>query len=195
MVTNKPATPKNQQLISPIAKTHGFSLEQAPSKALKGTITSMIGSIEWQSRVATEPATLVAPVELQQGEQIMTGVNGGVSIDFPNAVSLVALPNTQLNFVQTLPDNVVILQTSGKSEYTSLGTSPITLRTFGLLSKLNDAKISVSIDDTDSLVTIGVLKGSITAAYNDTDFVSQVLTTQEGETLKFDSATKTAVVE
>ncbi len=192
-IFNRPTAQKQEPLISPIATSGGFSLEQAPSKSLKGTI-SFTGSLEWQSRIATMPALLTQPVSLQQGEIIITKDTGRATIEFPNAVSISASPNTEIEFIQTLPDNFVVLQRQGKADYKKSGTTPLSLRILGMILKQNEGEISASIDDTGSLLTISVIKGSITAAYNDVDYLSNVLTVSEGETLTFDNETKTATI-
>src|SRR3989344_3525327 len=51
-------------------KTSLFSLENAPSESLKGKIEKMSGDIFWFGRVATEPARISSPIDVQQGENL-----------------------------------------------------------------------------------------------------------------------------
>src|SRR5258708_40366052 len=50
-----------------------YSVENAPSESMHGTITKMSGNIKWESRVATEAAAITTSPVLQQGEEINTG--------------------------------------------------------------------------------------------------------------------------
>src|SRR5437763_1209366 len=66
--------------------TSAFSLENAPTKSLRGTIQTLTGEVEWQSRTATTPAALTTIATIQQAERLVTKDTGNVVVAFPASV-------------------------------------------------------------------------------------------------------------
>jgi hypothetical protein len=164
----------SQQLITPISKS-GFSLENAPSKSLKATIISLSGDVGWQSRIATNSAAITKPMQIQQGEEIATGKNGQASIIFSNIANINIYPKTKINFIQTLPINILIEQNSGKSEYIKLSNNSLSIKSQSLLTKINQGKIIITVNESRPYISVDVKEGLATISYNDLNYITKVL--------------------
>jgi hypothetical protein len=165
-----------------------FSLNKAPSDTLSANISSFSGTVNWESRTATQSSKLLTTQKIQQGETITTEKDGKITIEFPNLITITVFPNTKLNFIQTIPTNIVISQESGDAEYTN--NTPFTIRINNLLIKPTNATIDTSIDN--EITTISVLKGSIKTAYNNQENISKTLLINSNQQLTFDNNNKEA---
>ena len=173
---------------TPLAQTTPFSLAVPPKASLKGSMISLSGVVDWQSREATEPAALFQKRAVLQGEEYWTKDTGSLNILFPNIAQLLITPNTHISFIQTLPTNFVMLQDSGEVTYTKLNTAtPVAIRVLRLLVAQNSGEVIISIDEEGSLVTITVKEGSVTIAFNDLETVSNVITIESGYSYTFDN--------
>jgi hypothetical protein len=177
----------------PVANTQ-FSLERAPAKSLTGTISSFSGDVNWQSRTASQAAKLIASQTIQQGEEITTGVNGKITLEFPNIATISASANTDLNIIQTLPANIVIDQSKGFANYAADGTTPLSVRSLNLLTNITGGIVNISVDKNQHIVTVDVQKGSGTEGFNDSQNKSNVITIDEGSQFIYNADTKNGVV-
>ncbi len=168
----------------------GFSVENAPSASIRGNILSMNGHVKWQSRVATEAAEITSSVTLQQGEQIATGETGQVKIEFPGACLINMGSGAQIDFVQSLPVDLVMLQASGSADFIKTGDVPVTVRALHLLIKQNGGEMGIGVDQKNSLVNINIIKGSITVAFNDLQNVTKVLNFDSNRRISFNDLTR-----
>lgn len=162
-----------------------FSFENAPSTSLKGTIATFSGEVKWESRTATQPATLTRVRSIQQGEEVYTGDDGTMTLHFPSVLSISLKPQTSLALVQTLPDNFVLTQNSGSATYEQQKMTSLSIRSHHLLIEQNEGTMSITTnpDTTDVLLTVE--RGSATVAYNDNESVSKVLSIPEGKQFIF----------
>lgn len=183
---------KLQHPTSTATQSH-FSLSNAPSDSLKGKVLSLAGDTKWESRNATAPAALNQLVTLQQGEEIVTGATGSMTIQFPKGISLNVSANSDVSFIQTLPQSMVFAQKSGLVKYTKTEDSPLFIRSNSLLLELQNGTISVAMND--AVTTVSVLSGNIKAAYNDIDTKSIVSSVSAGEKFVYDSMLKDGVIE
>ena len=164
-----------------------FSLENAPDKTLKATISTVSGEILWQSRTATEPSILLTKdLAVQQGEKLIASKSGTLTLNFDLAGELSLFPDTEIELVQTLPVNLVFNQTKGTAEYESRANTFAVLVNRLLLNFLK-ANVKVSIDNTKGIITVKVNQGEVIAAYNNQNFVSQRVELQENEGFIFDN--------
>lgn len=184
-LTQRSTTPKQSSLPS-----SQFSLNNAPKESIRGTISSMSGLINWQSRTATQPSELISPVQIQQGEIVSTGTNGHINIGFPSIGSIDLLPNSSTEIIQTLPVDFVINQSQGITTFTKTGKTPISVRTLNMLTQENSGKMVISVNTNNSTVTVDVLKGEAQSAFNDLNNQSSVQTIQEGNELVFHDDTR-----
>lgn len=178
---------EQQQIEIPTA----FSLKNAPSATIYGNITSLLGNVGWESRIATEPARIIAPQKVGQGEALETKEGGRVIVTFPNIGTVTILPKTYIGIVQTLPVQVVLAQTKGNAIYKKDGTIPLNITANNLLVKINRGQISIDIDDTLPLITGDTAAGaSATLAYVDINDQSSIATVANGEGFTFNTRTK-----
>ncbi len=183
------STQNNKTSNLPTIKTK-FSLENAPGESLKGNIASFSGMVNWQSRTATIPAQLKGLQPVQQGEEINTGKDGQVTIQIPNATSFSLLSNSDINLIQTLPADIVISQNQGIVDYARLGTIPVSIHTLDLLVQIDNGESVIAADKAKQIITVLVEKGSITAAYNNSQNISTLVPVQEGKKFIFHNDTK-----
>lgn len=169
------------------AKTEGFSLERAPSNALQGKIVSLSGTVSWQSRIATQPAQIKEPRTIQQGEELRTGTNGSVSVQIMDGPTIILLPNSHVNFIQTLPTSIVITQDQGTVTYTA-SKSSLSVDGLSLLTAMTDGKMTISVDQDQKTVITTVSEGTTTEAYNDANNTSSTTMVSAGNTFLFDDA-------
>lgn len=178
------------QLLSPLSPTH-FSLANAPTDSLIGTISALSGTVSWQSRIADNPVTLQSPRQIQQGESLFTGSDGSLALTFPTIATITLLKNSQINIIQTLPVNVVIQQIDGTVTYIAQSsTTPLSIRALDLLTTSTNGQVIISVDKVKSLITLSVVNGSATIAYTDTNNKSQVMTLAVNKKIIFNNNTK-----
>ena len=171
-----------------------FSLEQAPINSLRGEIISLTGIPYWESRIATEPAVLREEIAVQQGEKLIASDSGTITVKFASAGSVKLFPKSEIDIIQTLPVNLVFAQKKGKVEYTSLGSSPFSIRSFHLLLTIPKGKVIMNVDDATESITAEVVEGEIIAAFNSPEFVSQTMSASAGQMVYFSDVTRRAEV-
>ncbi len=176
-------------ILQTVAKPQ-FSVENAPSETIKGNITQMTGKIMRESRAATESSEIKTPVILQQGEQIRTGEDGNLSVEFGKAASIKIEPKTQIDFVQTLPVSFVVSIASGSAQFKKLSNIPVSVRSYHLLIKQEIGEMAVSLDLDRGLTNIKLLSGSIVAAYNDINLTSHVDNFNAPQEISFNDSTR-----
>jgi len=179
---------------SSTAVTTNFSLAKAPSESLKGTVASMSGTVTWLSRAATKPVQIHASHTIQQGETVSTGKNGEAVVTINNEAAISLSHNTDVNFIQLLPINLVLVQNDGAVTYQNSIQAPISVRSFDLLTLLTQGIVVISADQENKMVTITVQKGVATEGYKDVKGDSKVITLNAGEHFAFDDTTKEGTV-
>ncbi len=182
--------PRDSQILKPFFPKTLFSIENAPSQSLLGKVASFSGNVSWQSRVASYATLINSPVKLQQGEEINVQNNGKATIDFPQVTVITVFPNTQVNFIQTLPTNFVVEQKQGLSVYDKNGSIPISIRTLDLLINLEKGECTISVDKDTSDIIVTVNSGFSTVAFNDANNNTNILTINEGKEYLFNNNTK-----
>lgn len=177
-----------------IFRASNFSLEKAPGESLVGKITKMSGDVLWQSRVATDSSKLTSLIDIQQGENLTTNKESSAVVVFDKNLEIDIGEKSAVEFVQTLPVNIVLVQGSGVVEYKKLGGFPVSIRALHLLIE-NGGDVKVSLDDKKPIATVAVVSGSVTFSYNNTDNVTSVTTIAAGKKLIFNDDTRRALVE
>jgi hypothetical protein len=187
--------PKGQSTVVKPLSVSEFSMEDAPRDSLNGRITSFNGDVQWQSRVATEPAQLKRKRIILQGESIQTKDTGNVTFEFNNTASITLLANTEVAIIQSLPANLLLQQKTGDATYTKLGKISVSMQVSNLLINQEEGKLNISIDPDLSYVTVKVKEGSAKAAYTNSENVSTVVAVTAGNAFVFDLASLTGSVE
>lgn len=168
-----------------------FSLQKAPLQSLSGYISTLSGTVLWESRIATEPAVITMPRQIQQGEEIDTKEDGSTTILFNTVGSILIQPNTQLQFIQTLPTSLVVSQNSGTVTYNLTSTSqPFSVKSLSLITQISNGVSSIKVDQSNSRVTITVLSGFVTAAFNDIHNMSNVVPVPFGNIFIYNAASQ-----
>lgn len=178
-----------------LPQTH-FSIADPPSASLKGNLLSFTGTVDWQSRIATQPAQLTALRQIQQGETLETKTDGAATAQFPKAGFISLAPSTQIDFAQTLPDTIVFVQDSGEATYTATkSNTPLSIRSLDLLTRIENGTSTITIAGDDNTITVQVQSGQAIEAYDDTNYVSHVVTISEGQQFIFDGGAKDYTME
>jgi len=170
-----------------------FSIEKPPSESLKGSIASRSGTLLWESRTATIPATLTNDVPIQQGERLITENDGSATVNFDSVGTIMFSQNADLSFVQTLPVNFVVQQQKGTVNYMINSNTPLSVRVRSALITKTSGTIQVTVTDDDPIILISTIKGPAQIGFNDLDYVSQVFTLRENQVYEYNSDEHTAV--
>jgi hypothetical protein len=185
-------SPRNTQVLKMILPQSLFSLEKAPTDSLSGEIASISGKIAWQSRIAPVAILINASTKLQQGEEVDSYNDGNAAIDFPEVAVITISPNTQVNLIQTLPQNFVVWQKQGLANYEKSGENPVSVIALDLLINVESgASCSILLDKENARVTVTVKTGSVTAAFNDSDNNTNVVLVKSVHEYIFDDNSKT----
>ncbi len=178
----------NSVVVSPLPSSQ-FSLKEAPENSLAGQ-AAFSGSVSWQSRVATASSRLKKPVLIQQGESLLTGEKSTASINFPNAVKINIYPKTEIDIIQTLPENMVFVQASGSASFNNKGFSPVAIRSLALLTYENTGNVRITVNTNYDTVTVYVESGSAKIAFDDLSYTSHTFSLFKGDTYIFYSDTR-----
>ena len=169
-----------------------YTIENAPSDSISGTITALNGNVDFQSRIATEAATISIPYPaIEQGEMLQTEENATTAVTFRDTAAIQIDPKTEIDFVQTLPINFVLSQASGSALIKKTGSVPISIRALHLLVKQNSGELGIGVDTDNGLVNLNIVTGSVTVAYNDTELVSHEFDLASGKRFTFNDLTRT----
>lgn len=182
--------------IVPQKQEEQFSIDVPPKQSKVATVDSISGDeIFFQSRIASAPAKIKTIQKIQQAELLSLGKESSASLSFKDALSIDMSQESEIEFLQTLPNNFVFKQTKGKIVYQKLGIIPISIRSRFLLISLVDGKISVNTDIDTHTITLSVIEGSVKVAYNDIDYKTQSLEIKKGDTFVFDDDRREGSVE
>lgn len=182
--------------IIPQKQEEQFSIDVPPKSSRVATVESISGEeIFFQSRIASTPARIKTIDHIQQAELLSLGKDTNASVLFKDAVSIDISPDSEIEFLRTLPSNFVFKQTKGTVIYQKLGIIPISIRSRFLLVSLVDGKISINTDIDTHVITLSVLEGSVKVAYNDINYKTQSLEIEKGDIFVFDDDRREGSVE
>jgi hypothetical protein len=182
--------PRDSQVLKPFFPKTLFSIENAPSKSLSGKVVSFSGNVSWQSRTVEYATLITSSVKLQQGDEVNVQNNAKAVMDFPQAVTITASSNTQINFIQTLPANFVVEQKQGLSMYDKSGDIPVSVRALDLLINIEKGTCTISVDKDTSDIIVTANSGSVVVAFNDTGNNTNILTINQNKEYLFNNDTK-----
>jgi hypothetical protein len=167
-----------------------FSPDAPPKYSLIGQISSPSGEINWQSRTATTSSALAGTATVKQGESLITKDHSSVAVNFPETVNITIFSNTSLNFVQTLPINLLISQTQGRAEYLPTGKIPVSVRSLHLLTDITTGDVVVTLNQVTSLVYLDIYSGSVGLGFNNRQFITQAATISAKTRVVYDDITR-----
>jgi hypothetical protein len=131
---------------------------------------------------------------LQQGEEVDTYDNGNVTINFAQFGTITESFNTQVNLIQTLPENFVIEQKQGTITFDKIGDNQTSIIALDLLININSGQSSIFVDKENSKITVSIKTGLATVAFNDNANNTNVISIKNGDKYIFDDNTKTGVI-
>lgn len=174
-------------------KNEPFSLLSPPKASLAGKITAITGEVSWESRIATEAAGITKEQPIQQGELVVTGASSAARLVFP-AIGEISIGSlSEISTTQTLPESFVLEQTQGSARYSITSDKTISVRSYRILFVLTQGDAVITLDSDKRFITVSVIKGSATAAYNDPDAISTVQNIYPGESFTFDNEERSGV--
>lgn len=172
-----------------------FSIQNAPGESLRGKIVNLSGSVSYESRAANFGLSITSPTDIVQGDSLSTLGNGKAQVLFASIGTILFSSNTQVNFIQTLPQNFVVQQTQGSANYEGVGKIPFTIRSLDLITNLsNNSEVSITVDKDKLTATINIQKGSAVLAYEDLNNTSHVDNLSSGQEAIFDNNTQTLIL-
>lgn len=115
-----------------------FSLVNPPSMALFGSVTNLTGEVMWQGRIFDNLIKVNELESITQGEIVKTGEDGFLNIEFADKASIEILPNSKLEIVQTIPNNLVFYQHQGEVNYIKNSDIPVSVRSGRVLIDISE---------------------------------------------------------
>lgn len=169
------------------APVTSFSLEEAPSDSVRGTIKSLSGNVWWESRTATQPARLAKQTILQQGEKLIASDDGRLTVEFTSFSAISLSPESEVEIIQTLPTSMVFNQLKGDVHYSTSGAEPISIRSLNMIATLVNGTMDIGVNRNSGDVVLDLQNGTATVAYNSPSFVSKVWDLSAGDTFEYNS--------
>lgn len=165
-------------------------IENPPSITEKGEITELEGEIKFQKRGSLEFESISEPQQILQGEALITGEDGSAEITFGSNIFFTLQEETEIAVWQSLPEQFVIVHRNGIVTYTNNTDSPFTIRSAPIIAILTNGEAEVIRDEEDGTVSLALTEGSMEIAYNNSDFISQIVELEEGDTFVIDIETR-----
>ncbi len=159
-------------------------LDNPPPESIKGQITNLIGEVEWQSRAATEFEEITEPQQILQGEIIATK-DGTVDISFNEDVLFSLQEDSEVEIIQTLKDKFVLVHKNGIVDYSNNNSAPLSIRSSSLIALIKNGSMQITRDNEEQQITITAIQGTVQIAYNNADFISQIVNLEADETFLF----------
>lgn len=184
-------TPQSSEFAASSSASTAFSLSEAPSLSLRGQIATYSGRIDFQSRVATESIPLAEPLPLiQQGEHLIASPGATLTLSYQDDTTLSLGSEADVTVVQTLPSELLFFQTAGRVTYKANGTSPLTVRTGQLLTRVERGEVTIRLTSESPLVTVEGGGGRAFLTYNNAQFETRGAQIQSGEVFIFNKDTR-----
>ena len=161
-----------------------------PSDWLVGTVLDIGPSSQFETRYGADFQDLSVGTTISLGDDIKTGIdpNSTVSLSF-NSINLLINSNTRLKFTNTSPDNFLItLNRGGSFDFETQSNQQFSVNGLHLLSQFNSANGSIEINN--NLITIELTQGSVTLAFNDTNYQTQIQTVSAPKKIIFNDITR-----
>jgi hypothetical protein len=182
--------PKIPQINSQISPTPEAFVYHPPSTAVKGLITVVSGSVQKSFWDKDDLGVASVAAEIFQGEKLVTDTESTASANFEKLVEINLDSSSDVRFTSLIPTQILFTQPTGLVTYTLTQTeTPISVRSLGLLIKLNSG--AIRMDSTDSIVTIVQLSGQSQIAFESTNYVTQHYELKEKDRATYNDYTQT----
>ena len=168
-----------------------------PQGSLIASVTNLSGEVEKEGRLDTKFHDITTQTTLLEGESLIASDSGSVNVAFNNNVNLSLSNNTELDYLNALPNALVVRQPTGTITYaTSTITRPFSIRSLGLLTQLaSQSNITIATDTNAQMVTVTINNGTATLAYSDQNDDTQVEKLAQGQTAIFDNNASTLTLQ
>lgn len=166
-----------------------------PTGALTAAVSQINGEVSKETR-EEQTQRLTKETTLIQGESIIA-TNGAALVSFKDQATLTLGTNTRVDYVNGLPDALVLSQTTGEVTYTILNKiKPFSIQSLALLIQFSNlAEVTVTTNADDETVSVYVTSGELTLAYSDADYNTQVEKITEGQSAIFENEQSTLTIE
>ena len=148
-----------------------------PQQSIGATLTVLNGIITEYSRNSTEAASISDSTRLVQGDSIESDATSSAQLVFDNNLYLEMGPSANLQFIDTIPSELLLWQQDGQIEYSSTASAtPITIRSLSLLTTIASSSATITVNAPKPR-QITILSGlaPIKVAYQDKDANTHVV--------------------
>lgn len=180
--------------------THVFSPTKSgivlnpPSGAVSGTILNIKGQVKKQGRDDDNFKPIGTAVQFIQGESLATET-GSAIISFSNFFSATVSGNTEIAFIDGMPQEFLLQQKSGKVTYELLDeTKSISIRSLHALIQIS-GKATVTSDSDNQTTIVEMQFGNGKIGMNDTDENTHVYQLAQGQKAMIDDTKRTVDIE
>lgn len=163
-----------------------------PIAAIDAKIIQINGNVKKEGRNDTKFNLIKKPTTLVEGDSVATE-NGSSEILFKNIVTLKLASNAEIDYLNGLPNALVLRQPNGIINYTILNNiKPFSIRSLGLLIQFDKkANATINTNSEKGFVMVSLNSGEITLAYSDNKNNTQVKILKNPQTVIFDNNTFT----
>jgi hypothetical protein len=179
---------------TPVSIPFKFYPEIPPKESLVGQVSTVSGEILWKSRTATQSSLLENISEIKQGESLVTKSDSRISVRVKDILALQIFPDSEIAFIQTLPQNIVLHQKTGMVFYNRLGSVPVSVRSLHLLTNIDGSDLLVTVDSDQKIIYLDLYSGTVTLAYNDLNYVTTSRTFSSGVRIIFNDSVRRLTV-
>lgn len=156
-----------------------FTLEP-PSEALKGKLLLTEGKVKKEPREKDEFEEVSLKEEILQGEKLVTGEKSQAIVEFPDFLRVDLDSNVEIGFINLIPANFLVSQSSGSVTYKLLqNDAPINVRSLHALLTINSGESEVTVKDEE--VIIKILSGKTKLALVDLENETHIWKLEKGQ--------------
>jgi hypothetical protein len=161
--------------IKPFIPTNSSFILSPPDRAMLANLEVSSGEITKYPRSSTESAKILDSTTLVQGDSIESDATSSAHITFKNNIQISVGPKANLQFIDTIPTELLLWQQDGLAEYTATSSS-ITVRSLSLLATISSSSASISVNDPNpGQITLTAGLYPIKVAYQDQDSNTHVI--------------------
>lgn len=169
---------------------------EPPKGAIQAQVATISGDVKKEGRNDTDFKSIQNPTTLLEGEAITTTL-GSSDISFPHIITLTLGDNTELDYLNGLPNALVVRQPNGTITYTTSNPiKPFSIRSLGLMIQITDkSTVTVTTDASSQTILVRVTTGAVTLAYSDINNNTKVEKIAQRHQALFDYTQSTLTVE
>lgn len=152
-----------------------------PTNALQGTLIQTEGTVKYMPWDKTEFGPATAGATLYQTDEIATMTKSSAAFSITASMSGMLGENTHVMLGSLLPQKITMNQKKGTVEYkTTDSNQPLSIKSLGALTWVEQGSITVSIQD--SILSVTLKSGKAKLAYINNDNVTHIWELHGGDT-------------